>query len=83
MEKDKVSNCCKAPVEYIHDDKTDGFVCSKCDRLCDAICEFCEGTGEVSQMESVYPGEPHMADIGTRKCICKIEEDDEDYDEDF
>lgn len=43
------------------------------------ICEWCGGTGEVTTMEQVYPGEPHMADIGTRKCICQIEK--EEYDD--
>lgn len=31
-------------------------------------CETCGGTGEVSAMEAVYPGEPHMADVGSRRC---------------
>lgn len=39
-------------------------------------CLDCEGTGEVSRMEAVYPGEPHMADIGTQKCHCQINEPD-------
>ena len=37
-------------------------------------CEHCGGTGEVRVMERVWPGEPHMADIGTQKCICRVEE---------
>lgn len=42
-------------------------------------CETCGGTGEVSAMEAVYPGEPHMADVGSRPCPdCKHKE--EDYD---
>lgn len=40
----------------------------------DDVCEYCGGTGEVSTMEQVYPGEPHMADVGTEKCICQITE---------
>lgn len=32
------------------------------------LCQRCGGTGEVSKMEQVYPGEPHMADIGTETC---------------
>lgn len=31
-------------------------------------CQTCGGTGEVDTMEQVYPGEPHMAPIGTGKC---------------
>lgn len=41
-------------------------------------CEDCNGTGEVSVMEAVYPGEPHMADVGTRKCHCQVREDEYD-----
>lgn len=36
-------------------------------------CEDCEDTGEVSCMESVYPGEPHMAMVGTEMCHCRRE----------
>lgn len=32
------------------------------------LCRTCGGTGEVSKMEQVYAGEPHMADIGTESC---------------
>ena len=32
------------------------------------LCEECNGVGEVNTMESVYPGEPHMAPIGSEKC---------------
>lgn len=46
------------------------------DYIGDEICEYCHGTGEVSTMEAVYPGEPHMANIGIRKCICQISEPD-------
>lgn len=35
------------------------------------ICGHCGGTGEVTVDEQVYPGEPHMAPIGTRTCVCK------------
>ena len=41
-----------------------------------AICESCQGTGEVQKMEPVYPGEPHMAAIGTEKCICQLSSDE-------
>lgn len=37
-------------------------------------CAECGGTGEVDAMERVYPNEPHMAPIGTQKCICQLEE---------
>lgn len=36
------------------------------------VCSICHDTGEVACMESVYPGEPHMADVGTRECECRI-----------
>lgn len=42
-------------------------------------CEMCEDTGEVTVDEQVYPGEPHTAPIGTRKCICQLPDED-DYD---
>ncbi len=41
------------------------------------ICEECGGTGEVDVIEPVYPGEPHMADVGTRPCVCQIKDEDE------
>lgn len=57
------------------------IICKHCDRHVDTNfdaehedecedrpCETCDGTGEVSSMEQVYPGEPHMADIGTQPC---------------
>lgn len=48
------------------------------------VCETCGGTGEVSSMEAVYPGEPHMADVGTQPCPdCSPQFDDSDeYDPD-
>lgn len=40
-------------------------------------CETCGGEGEVSTMEQVYPGEPHMAPIGTAPCPdCNLPEPD-------
>lgn len=48
----------------------------------DEVCEFCGGTGEVTTMEQVYPGEPHYAPIGTQRCICQIEEHDGDGEDD-
>ena len=36
----------------------------------DRPCKLCGGTGEVESMEKVWPNEPHMAAIGTKKCIC-------------
>ena len=43
-------------------------------------CEFCEDTGEVTVDEYVYPGEPHTAPIGSRKCVCRLPDPD-DYQE--
>lgn len=45
-------------------------------------CETCQDTGEVDAMESVYPGEPHMANIGTDRCPDCNCPDEDDYDED-
>jgi len=39
-------------------------------------CPICGGYGEVTTMESVYSGEPHMAAIGTRPCECQLIEED-------
>lgn len=44
------------------------------------VCEHCGGTGEVSVMEQLYPHEPHMADVGSQTCICKLRDPD-DYDD--
>jgi len=43
------------------------------------VCEHCGGDGEVACMDYVYDGEPHMAMVGSQKCICQIDED-EQYD---
>ena len=44
-------------------------------------CGMCGGSGEVSTMEAVYPGEAHMADVGTAPCPeCRPAKDD-DYDD--
>lgn len=41
------------------------------------ICKTCGDTGEVAVDEAVYPGEGHMASVGSRPCPdCKGEEDD-------
>lgn len=42
-------------------------------------CEMCGGTGEITTMEYVYPGEPHMAPIGTQTCLCRIPEVEPEY----
>lgn len=39
-------------------------------------CPICGGDGEVTVMEPVYQGEPHMAAIGTRPCECQLIEED-------
>ena len=49
-------------------------------------CEFCGGKngehGDISTMERVYPGEPHMADVGSRPCPnSRPARDDDDYDD--
>lgn len=45
------------------------------------VCEHCGGTGEISY--DVSDGEGNMqSGVGTRKCICRIKEPDEDHDRD-
>lgn len=88
METIEVSVCCKAEViegfkdnPRDHHDPIEIYTCVKCEKECDVedVCAECGGTGEVSVMEAVYPGEPHMADIGTQKCPCqRRDQEDED-----
>lgn len=46
----------------------------------DEVCETCGGTGEVSQIEQVYPNEPHTADVGTAPCPDCNPPKEEEYD---
>lgn len=57
---------------------------AKSSAVIEEVCETCGGTGEVSVMGYVYPGEPHMADIDTKPCPdCRASaDDDDDYDPD-
>lgn len=80
-----LSKCCKekAIADWIEtpaggEPKT-VYTCTKCEKECevDEVCAECLGTGEVTTMEYVYPGEPHMAPIGTKPCLCQIKEPDE------
>ena len=69
----KKSICC-------NDDMSGGVQCLNCgaDGRKKFECETCEDTGEVSTMEQVTPGEPHMADVGTEPCPdCKNNEPDD------
>lgn len=77
----EVSSCCKAiPIEDYKENPRDHhapieiYTCDKCKLECDVeeVCELCDGSGEVTVSEQVWPNEPHMADIGTQKCICKL-----------
>lgn len=77
----EVSKCCKANLveDYKnnprdHHDPIEIYTCGKCKQECevDEVCEYCEGTGEVSTSEQVYPNEPHTANTGTEKCICQL-----------
>ncbi len=84
METTYISKCCDAEALYIYNDVSDGYFCKKCGKTCDVdeVCAHCFGIGEVEVMERVYPGEPHMAPIGTQLCLCKvIEKNDRDADE--
>lgn len=90
-EKIEVSICCKAtPIEDFKDNPNDHhdpipiYRCAKCKLECDTeeVCEYCLGEGEVSVDEAVYPGEPHMASIGTQKCICKLNSTNDEHSDD-
>lgn len=45
------------------------------------VCEFCEGTGEVSTDEVDPDSHQVMRGVGTEKCICRMKDPD-DYQED-
>lgn len=60
-----------------HEDEYGGK-CPKCLSDIEEVCEMCLGEGEVTTMERVYAGEPHVAPIGTRKCICQMRKEVED-----
>jgi len=87
----EVSKCCLADlVEDFkdnprdHHDPIEIYTCAKCKKECEVeeVCEFCLGEGETTTMETVYAGEPHQAPIGTQKCICRIDDDGDDRQED-
>lgn len=41
------------------------------------VCDICGGSGEVSCLEEVEYGNPQtMADVGSRKCLCQMDEDE-------
>lgn len=88
METIEVSACCHGDlVEDYKDNPRDHhdpepiYTCKKCKRECDVeeVCADCLGTGEITTMEQVYAGEPHMAPIGSRVCPCQNKE--EEYDD--
>lgn len=87
METTFISKCCReeATEDYKPHPKDkyediDIWVCSKCKKECEVeVCADCLGTGEVTTMEAVYAGEPHIAPIGTRTCHCQAKE--EEYDD--
>ena len=66
-----------------HHDPIEIYSCSKCKQECEVelVCEFCFGTGELTTMEQVYAGEPHMAPIGSRPCVCQLRDNDNDNEE--
>jgi hypothetical protein len=41
----------------------------------DLRCPICGDTGEEPIEGQVWAGEPHTAEIGTRRCICQDNED--------
>lgn len=81
-EKISITTCCKSTKYLSQFNLFEGemkFICSKCNNFCqvEEVCVLCLGTGEVSEMEQVYPDEPHMADVGSRPCLCQQRELDE------
>ncbi len=72
-----ISKCCRqdAIEDYKdnprdHHDPIEIYTCPRCKKECETeeVCETCLGEGEVTTMEQVWAGEPHMAPIGTAKC---------------
>lgn len=58
-------------IKYLSEEDFDDYVTE----LYDTHCSDCLGTGEVGEMVSVYPNEPHlMAD--TRPCHCQNNHDE-------
>ena len=89
METKEVSACCKDTLveDYKnnprdHHDPIAIYTCAKCKLECEVteVCALCLGTGEVTTMETVYQGEPHVAPTGTEKCLCQLKDVD-DYNE--
>lgn len=83
----EVSECCRADlVEGFknnprdHHDPIEIYTCAKCEKECEVeeVCAVCRGEGEITVDEQVYPGEPHMAPTGIRKCECQIRDDGEE-----
>lgn len=44
-------------------------------------CSICHGEGVVDTMEAVYPGEPHMAPIGSQPCVCVAGDNEDEYED--
>lgn len=61
-------------------EKLDGYYTPRFNKKVKYECEDCQDTGEVSCIDYVYNGEPHMADVGTRLCHCQVRDED-DYDD--
>jgi hypothetical protein len=60
--------CLNADCQHCPHGKAEEENCEECGDG----CELCGGTGEIPCMGYVYPNEPHMAMIETRKCECQI-----------
>lgn len=84
METIFISKCCKekAVADYpVEEGNTNVvYACLKCENECEVeeVCADCLGTGEVTTIERVYAGEPHMADVGTAPCHCQKREEFEE-----
>ena len=79
MKTTLISRCCNAEVQYKArgvDIGNGGKVphqCTRCLKGCntESVCADCLGSGEVSSLDYVYAGEPHMADVKLETCHCK------------
>ena len=78
VSKDRVSDCCDAPV-YLFGDAT---MCKDCKEYCDThsdVCEMCLGTGFVDEMGLLDSHEPQLGYgvVGERICECQLNNSDE------
>lgn len=63
-----ISQCCGQELK--------NGLCGYCFKACrvESVCADCLGSGEVTSLDYVYAGEPHMADVKIEVCACKSTE---------